>query len=472
MAPVDSSSSNEANEANEATASDILGNLDPSGQSFPHHPGLDSQDKTDDNDDEFADRPTMLVDMSAGSYPRAAGIPDTLAPPNGADHRGSEPADFSEATDLLTPEAIAALQKSQGHSPKVDVDPALVKAAPPPPPPVTETASPVTDLQDDDDDIVSYKRTGPSPIFLFLGALVVLGIVLALWRPWESTRPAQTSPQPTQATDLAQLLDQQDLTDQQPAAPGESVNEPSTTPEEPPHAKTTTGKPSHQAPAKPSQPSTAQPRSVESRIPGPAEHFQPPSPGAEHETSRVPEVETPTVQEPRSPASAAAGPIPEEPLPVSTGEQDTRVEDPPEILSEAPEEPEPSASPSQEQPDEPVQVGNTTEQAGNTTILVPPAAPVLGTQQGDEGSSQAASASEPQLFRVEFRVDDPDIEEIEIKCHQGSAKGHPPVVINDAGKGPCRVTGLTTDGVKLVSPVVLTGAHTFTCFANGERRCF
>ena len=75
------------------------------------------------------------------------------------------------------------------------------------------------------------------------------------------------------------------------------------------------------------------------------------------------------------------------------------------------------------------------------------------------------------LFRVEFATGHPDIYELEVKCHQGSAKGPPPLVLNDAGKGPCRVTAFTGASGRMIAWIGLTGPATLTCFEDGQRAC-
>jgi hypothetical protein len=87
--------------------------------------------------------------------------------------------------------------------------------------------------------------------------------------------------------------------------------------------------------------------------------------------------------------------------------------------------------------------------------------------------SDPGSATDPGsgLFRVEFRAGHTDIYEIEVRCHQGSAKGAPPLVLNDAGKGPCRVTAFTNASGRMIAWIGLTGPATLTCFQDGQRVC-
>ena len=59
---------------------------------------------------------------------------------------------------------------------------------------------------------------------------------------------------------------------------------------------------------------------------------------------------------------------------------------------------------------------------------------------------QRAPAASPESFRVEFKVGDEGIQDLDVRCHQGSARGRPPVIIESAGKGPCRVTAYTAEG--------------------------
>ncbi len=123
-----------------------------------------------------------------------------------------------------------------------------------------------------------------------------------------------------------------------------------------------------------------------------------------------------------------------------------------------------------------------TQQSGATTEAESSSSTPAGTDDAASESSQAQDTKEivvveaqPQpvtgSFRVEFRVDDADIFKLEVRCHQGSATGRSPVILNDAGKGPCRVTATTKGGEKYVAWVGLTGPGTYTCFVNGQRRC-
>jgi len=105
-----------------------------------------------------------------------------------------------------------------------------------------------------------------------------------------------------------------------------------------------------------------------------------------------------------------------------------------------------------------------------TTVSAPattPTTPVATTSTPP--STTPATGEEP--FQVEFRSSNPDVTEIEARCHRGSGRGPSPLVLGDAGKGPCRIIGTTRTGEQLVTPVVLTGPKKFNCFQNGERVC-
>ena len=82
----------------------------------------------------------------------------------------------------------------------------------------------------------------------------------------------------------------------------------------------------------------------------------------------------------------------------------------------------------------------------------------------------AEAVPAPSVFRVEFRAADPTMAELQIRCHKGSGSGMGSVVIHDAGRGPCKVTGIIGSD-RLVTSVSLTGEKVWTCFAAGDRSC-
>lgn len=101
------------------------------------------------------------------------------------------------------------------------------------------------------------------------------------------------------------------------------------------------------------------------------------------------------------------------------------------------------------------------------TAASPPAAPPAAPPPAEPPPVSTAE----EFFRVEFRSGDPNIKEFEVRCHRGSGKGPPPLVLADAGKGPCRVTGTAPSGEKYIAPVVIVGPRTYVCFAGGARSC-
>ncbi len=90
----------------------------------------------------------------------------------------------------------------------------------------------------------------------------------------------------------------------------------------------------------------------------------------------------------------------------------------------------------------------------------PPAAP----------TPESEAPAPPSRFRVEFRSADPAVTELNVRCHVGEGTGQSSVVIEDAGAGPCRVTG-TGDGEARLASVALSGSRTYTCFSGGSRSC-
>jgi len=74
-------------------------------------------------------------------------------------------------------------------------------------------------------------------------------------------------------------------------------------------------------------------------------------------------------------------------------------------------------------------------------------------------------------FRVEFVSANPDITEIEARCHVGSGADPQRVVLENADMGPCRVKGTLKSGRPLITAVVIKDSATFICFANGIASC-
>ncbi len=100
-------------------------------------------------------------------------------------------------------------------------------------------------------------------------------------------------------------------------------------------------------------------------------------------------------------------------------------------------------------------------------VEAPPSAPA----EAAERATPTTAEPPPGSFRVVFRAGHPDIYELEVRCHQGSGKGVPPITLNDAGKGPCRVTAYTETSGRMIAWIGLTGPATFTCFSDGQRLC-
>jgi len=95
-----------------------------------------------------------------------------------------------------------------------------------------------------------------------------------------------------------------------------------------------------------------------------------------------------------------------------------------------------------------------------------PVAPVEASPQPTETPTSGASG-----FRVEFVSANPDITEIEARCHVGSGADPQRVVLENADTGPCRVKGTLKSGRPLITAVVIKDSATFICFANGVASC-
>lgn len=114
-----------------------------------------------------------------------------------------------------------------------------------------------------------------------------------------------------------------------------------------------------------------------------------------------------------------------------------------------------------------VEVPETEAEATGARAAEPDSATASGTSAAAE---PAATSSSPSAFRIEFRSENPDVVGLEVRCHRGSGSGTDSVVIPDAGPGPCKVTGRTSD-TRLIAMVTATEERVFTCFADGTRTC-
>jgi cytoskeletal protein RodZ len=89
-------------------------------------------------------------------------------------------------------------------------------------------------------------------------------------------------------------------------------------------------------------------------------------------------------------------------------------------------------------------------------------------------TAEAAPSTAPASagrFRLEFRAADPSVTRMEVRCHEGvSGQGGASVVLPEAVRGPCRVTGFQGD-TPIVAFVTATGAQNFGCFEGGARTC-
>lgn len=73
-------------------------------------------------------------------------------------------------------------------------------------------------------------------------------------------------------------------------------------------------------------------------------------------------------------------------------------------------------------------------------------------------------------FTVTFRIGDPSITSLSVKCNTGTPSGNGPVVVSNALPGPCRVQGSAESG-GVVAFFDLRGPGDFTCFEGGSRAC-
>ena len=199
----------------------------------------------------------------------------------------------------------------------------------------------------------------------------------------------------------------------------------------------------------------------------------PPDPQDPEPTTDVPEA-APSPEPSAKPTQPIAKPTQpsdrDQAIAALRGEQDQSPQ--PESVELAPE-PEPEPEPAEDTSttaarnvDEPTSSTSEPEPAPVEVTTEPePEPPVADTEPAE------VTADATGLFRVEFATGHPDIYELEVKCHQGSAKGPPPLVLNDAGKGPCRVTAFTSASGRMIAWIGLTGPATLTCFEDGQRAC-
>ncbi len=104
--------------------------------------------------------------------------------------------------------------------------------------------------------------------------------------------------------------------------------------------------------------------------------------------------------------------------------------------------------------------------APSTPTPVPTAAPAT------PAPTAAAPPAEPaalERYRVEFKSGDPAITSIEVKCINKSGSGVT-VVLDEVGRGPCRVTGRGME-TPLITSAVVTANRSFVCFQGGARTC-
>lgn len=99
----------------------------------------------------------------------------------------------------------------------------------------------------------------------------------------------------------------------------------------------------------------------------------------------------------------------------------------------------------------------------------PEPAPVASAPAAPAPAAPAVPAAEaPSSFRVQFSSADPALS-LEVKCTQGGGSGAV-VVIDEAVKGNCRVTGRSDTGT-VMTLVTVSGARSYQCFAAGARTC-
>ncbi len=111
----------------------------------------------------------------------------------------------------------------------------------------------------------------------------------------------------------------------------------------------------------------------------------------------------------------------------------------------------------------PVRIG----QKAPETATAPPAAATPAPAASTNPTPPPATEP-PSSFRVEFASADPALT-LEVKCTQGSGNGAV-VVIDDATKGNCRVTGRGDTGT-VMTLVTVSAARSYRCFAGGARTC-
>jgi hypothetical protein len=312
-----------------------------------------------------------------------------------------------------------------------------------------------------DDAPPKRKRRSAMLLLLPLAAALLLGA----WTAWyflPGLLSSLTDPTPAEPNEelLSALLD---------AEPVEPVAERAATalpePDEPPEgpAGSELSAAGDQDPTAPLDPALASPPDRTAPLTEADTEGSAPDPGSAREqaiASIRDEQDPPGAPEPE-PGPAQIDPEPEQDPPAQPDPPPTAIAEP-EPERTAPAEPE-HTTPAEPEHTAPAESEHTAPAESE---------PVADTEPTlDQTDPADATEAGVGLFRVEFRAGHPDVYELEVRCHQGSAKGPPPLILNDAGKGPCRVTAFTSASGRMIAWIGLTGPATLTCFQDGQRAC-
>ncbi|MFH1469512.1 MAG: hypothetical protein ABIO70_34315 [Pseudomonadota bacterium] len=334
------------------------------------------------------------------------------------------------------------------QEPQTEEAPTIELKRKPPPPPPREVRSVVPAAPDhlgpierEAEEAPPRRRGGTRWLLLPLGAAALLGGIWAGLQLLPRLLPHGAEEIVDHPPDLAAILESGALAEALP-----TPEDPSAEPLPEGNALAEAPEPTPDRPAAPPAVSTAEPQATPEPAPGVSPS---PPPSQPPRPSRQDAIAALGQQQGGATAAAAAAPAPEPPAEPPPPPPDEPV------LPDEPDEPdEPLGFDEPDEPDEP-----------EAPPEVPPPPPIVVLTP----NSQAPAPRES--FSVEFKSALADIYEIEVRCQQGSGRGPPPVVLNDAGRGPCRITGSSTQAGRIVVWFALTGPGTVTCFEDAQRLC-
>jgi hypothetical protein len=387
-------------------------------------------------------RPVALEPGPRPAGPPAGPGPAVAAPRRGGLDIASGPSldHLSEADDFEAT-VVAGMRPSGPAAPPIDPLAPGISAGPAPAGPASGRGA--GSILDDEPE--SPRRSGfLLPLVMGVGVLGVLA-VLVLGAGWYAFRPAPT--EVAAPADIVAPLPE-------PTAPAGSLPAAPESAGAAPGAGTPAGAPAGAvaapgsdtpaavpAPAGPA-PTVGAPVAPAPTAPAPVAAAPAPAPAA------------PAPSASAAPAHSAPPPTPSAPAHASTTASTSRT-----ASTTAPAHTAPPATHTDED-DAPVRI------AAAPPAPAPAPAPVATAPAPAADSPPAA----PAFFRVEFTAGDPSITTLEVKCAQGAGSGSGSVVIEQAPKGNCRITGRGGDA-PLITMVTVVADRSYTCFGGRSPSC-